>query len=121
MSFLPIILILLYMMRKNPNLYNLLSSIDLESISPILELFNVDKKIVEELTSTNFQNFISGNGSFKDILPLLPILFKYFNKNTPANSDLPSINYPTLNEELNPIKDIASEKILSTLGNYFSV
>lgn len=124
MNFLPIILMLAFMIRKNPSsFYNILNSIDIESIAPILELFGIDKKIVEELSSTNFQNFINGNGSIKDFLPLIPIVLKYFNFNKNPSSqsftDASKTDF-TLNEELNPIKDIANENIMSTLGNYFS-
>ena len=123
MSFLPIILMLIFLMRKNPeSFYGILNSLDLESIAPILELFGIDKKIVEELSSTNFLNFINGNGSIKDLLPLLPMFLKYFNFNKPPSTFTDNFDKNTyvLNEELNPIKDIACESITSTLGNYFS-
>ena len=65
---------------------------------------------------------LAGNGSFKALLPLLPTLlksFNNFNNGKNYNSEETSSYYEEA-QNLTPIKDIANEKIMSTLGNYFN-
>jgi hypothetical protein len=123
MNFLPILLIIFLLYKnKNATLVELLNNVDIDGLSPLLEIFGVDKTILETISNKEFKDFISGNGSFKALLPLLPTLLKSFNNfnNGKNYTSEESSAYYEEAQNLTPIKDIASEKIMSTLGNYFN-
>ena len=107
MNYLPLILIGFLLMNKSGGLSGLLSNLDLESLAPLLSLTGLDENALEGIKA------LSTSGG--DIKSLLPLLVKTFNQ--PAKNPSPSqVETPN---HLNPIKDIASAEIISTLGNYF--
>lgn len=118
MSFLPIILIIVFLLNKTDNKLEFLNDIDFESLSPILSLFGVNENILKFLVSDEIKNVLSGNLELKNILPLITSLISSMPKNNDNHFDFNKENF-TASEYLNPIKEIASPKILSTLGNYF--
>ena len=105
-------------MNKTGNKLEFLNDIDFESLSPILSLFGVNENILKFLVSDEIKNVLSGNLELKNILPLITSLISSMPKNNDNNFDFNKENF-TASEYLNPIKEIASPKILSTLGNYF--
>ena len=106
MNYLPLILVAFLLMNKGESLSSILSNVNLESLAPLLSLTGLDEQVIESI-----KNLSASNG---DIKSLLPILLKTFNQ--PRETSKPQTmesNY------FNPIKDIASNEIISTLGNYF--
>ena len=120
MSFLPILLLIFLLSKSNNNtISSILNYIDLESISPVLEVFGLDKNIINVISSQEFKEFLNGNRDFKVLLPLIPTLLKNFNSKTTKHTQSNETIYKS--ENLTPIQDIASEEVYSTLGSYFSV
>lgn len=132
MNYLPLLFILFYILKsKNENFlknFNL-SGIDLNSLSPILSLFGKED-LAEILSSNELSNFLQGKGDIKSLLPLLPKIiatfkndnsspFNFSNNSEKENFDNKETFTPTP-ERLNPIEDIASERILNSLNSYFS-
>ena len=117
MSYLVIILVVVFLLSKNKS-SGILSQIDLDSILPLLSLFGIDEKITSLISSEEIKNLISGNGDIKSIMPLLLNILTSL-KATPTFKEEVKSEPIIQNEYLNPIKDIASEEIISTLGNYF--
>ena len=118
MSFLPIILIILYLLNSNGGIKELLGGLDIKSIAPLLSLFGVNEKAVDILSMPEITDLISGKGDFKALIPLLSSLVSSIKTAEPQTSKIQSEN--TFSPEyLNPIKDVASEEIYSTLYNYF--
>ena len=114
MNFLPII-ILLFLFLKKDALSGVLDNVNIEDIKETLKSFGIENDLLNNLSSDMINEVLSGN--LKAILPMLPTILSAFNNNkSTANFN----DYQDTNgEELNPIKDIASEKISSTLGDYF--
>ena len=119
MSYLPIILVVLYLINKKGGMSELLGGLDVESISPLLSLFGVDKGTVELLSSPQLKNVLSGNADIKSLIPLITTLMSTMKNNQPATpqSEAQSEFTP---EYLNPIKDVASPDVFSALNNYFN-
>ena len=118
MSFLPIILIVLFLLNRNDGMKELLGGLDFKSISPLLSLFGVDEKAVDMLSSPELSDLFNGKGDIKSLIPLLSSFVSTM-KNTPS-STLQKPSESTFSPEyLNPIKDVASEEVYSTLNNYF--
>ena len=117
MSFLPIILTIVFLLNKNANFKDVLSGFDVESISPLLSLFGVPESAAQTLKSEEFKNVLNGSLDVKTILPLITNLISSFKTASPVNASETPLNAP---EYLNPIKDVASAEILSSLGNYFN-
>ena len=117
MNFLPIILIVVFLLSKKGG--NPLENFDLESISPLLSLFGVSEDVLNILSRDEIKNLTSGNVDLKSIIPLITTLFSQMNKGDshPIETTFSSENTP---EYLNPIKDVANADIISTLGNYFN-
>ena len=113
MNFLPIILLIFYMLKGGSGLKDLFSNLDLNSIAPLLTTFGVDEKLVSTLFSGEFKSLLSGKFDLATLLPLITSLAGNFNANTPAATIAKA-------ERLDPIKDVAPSQIYSTLGNYFS-
>ncbi len=115
MSYLPIILIVVFLLsNKNSNGNEL--PFDLETITPLLSLFGVSPKISEILSSADIKNVLSGNADIKSLLPLITSLITTLKPNEPPVEQ----NFESENSEFfNPIKDVAEDKIISTLGSYF--
>lgn len=106
MNYLPLILIASLLMKNGNGFKDLLGSIDLESLSPLLSLTGLDPSALEGI-----KTLISSNGDFKSLLPLL---LKGFTLNQSAPQPVKEQS-----NNLNPIKDIASAEIIGALGNYF--
>ncbi len=118
MSFLPIILIVLFLLNKNGGMNELLGGLDFKSISPLLSLFGVDEKAVDMLSSPELLDLFSGKGDIKALIPLLSSFVSTMKSTPSAEYEKP--NESTFTPEyLNPIKDVASEEVYSTLSNYF--
>ena len=118
MSFLPIILIILYLLNSNGGIKELLGGLDIKSIAPLLSLFGVNEKALDMLSMPEITDLISGKGDIKALIPLLSSLISSIKSTQPLNSETPSkTTYSP--EYLNPIKDVAGEEIYSTLYNYF--
>ena len=117
MNFLPIILIVVFLLNKRGG--NAFENFDIESISPLLSLFGVSEDVIKMLSSDEIKNLTKGNFDLKTIIPLLTTLFSNFNKvdQTPIKETFTNETSP---EYLNPIKDVANADIISTLGNYFN-
>lgn len=119
MSFLPIILIIVFLLSKNGKGLSDLTGFDFESISPLLNLFGVSDDVLKMLTSNEIKNITSGNLDVKSIIPLVTTLLETFKStNTKPFAETPNSTHTP--EYLNPIKDVASDEILSSLGNFFN-
>lgn len=118
MSYLPIILIVIFLLGNKGSLKDFIGDFDFESITPLLSLFGVNEKTVEALTSPDIKNILSGNADLKSMLPIIINLVTELNKNTAKPSNNEFYNSPSP-EALDPIKDLAPEQIISSLGNYF--
>lgn len=119
MSYLVIILAVVFFLSKNNQAKGLLSQIDLDSILPLLSLFGIDEKVTSLISSNEIKDLINGNGDIKSIMPIIFNMLttlKTSNSYTPPKPDTQPLYQ---NEYLNPIKDIASFEVLSALGNYF--
>ena len=119
MSYLPIILVVLYLLNnKKGKGLDFLGGLDVESITPLLSLFGVNKGTVDLLSSPELKNVLSGNADIKSILPLLTNLLTTIKRNPQQNYKNDDIKEFTP-EYLNPIKEIAGSEVLSTLNSYF--
>ena len=117
MSYLPIVLIVIFLLsRKNPSI---LDGFDFESVSPLLSLFGVSEEVLSLLKGDEIKNLASGNFDLKSILPLVTSLFSHI-KSEPSTPVESPPNFSDTPEYLNPIKDVASADIISSLGSYFS-
>lgn len=116
MNYLPIILIVVFLLsNKNSNGNSL--SFDLESITPLLSLFGVSPEILNMLSSDAIKNVLNGNA---DINSLLPLITSFVSNFKPSSfTQAPQTQEPDTSEFFSPIKDLAEDKILSTLGSYF--
>ncbi len=122
MNYLIILLLgFLLLSKKSPSVSNILNGIDLENISPVLETFGVNSDLLNAINSPQIKDYLSGNGNIKDLLPLLiPILKEFLNKKNSSFSGENVQDFTPKSEYLSPIKDIADESVLTTLGNYFN-
>ena len=118
MSFLPIILIILYLLNSNGGIKELLGGLDIKSIAPLLSLFGVNEKALDMLSMPEITNLISGKGDIKTLIPLFSSLISSIKSSEPTYKETASES-PLQPEFLNPIKDVASEEVYSTLYNYF--
>ena len=118
MSFLPIILIILYLINSNGSIKDLLHGLDIKSIAPLLSLFGVNEKALDMLSAPEIIDLISGKGDIKALIPLVSSLISNL-KSTPTHAFEKESEKAFSPEYLNPIKDVASEEIYSTLYNYF--
>ena len=116
MSYLPIILIVIFLLNRNSGVKEVLQNFDFQSISPLLSLFGVNDKVIETMQSPEMKNVINGNIDIKTIMPLLTTLISSV-KETSTKESTQEKQYQ--HEYLNPIKDVASEEVFSTLSNYF--
>lgn len=118
MSFLPIILIILYLLNSNGGIKELLGGLDVKSIAPLLSLFGVNEKALDMLSMPEITDLISGKGDIKALIPLVSSLVSNIKTAQPKMAEMQSqTTYSP--EYLNPIKDVASKEIYSTLYNYF--
>jgi hypothetical protein len=113
MNFLPII-ILLFLFFKRDSVSDILNGINIDEIKETLKSFGIENDLLNGVSNELINEVLSGN--FKAILPILPSLLSAFKNN--SNTNFSNNTYEKV-EELNPIKDIAGEKITSTLGDYF--
>ena len=100
---------------KRDSVSTLLNGVNIDEIKETLKTFGIENDLLNGISNELVSDVLSGN--FKAILPMLPAILGVFKNNSSANNF--SENCYSTNEELNPIKDIASEKITSTLGDYF--
>ncbi len=116
MNYLPIILIVVFLLsNKNSNGNPL--PFDLESVTPLLSLFGVSPEILNMLSSDAIKNILSGNADINSLLPLITSFMSSFKQS--QNEYTPQSQTPDNSEFFNPIKDLAEDRIISTLGNYF--
>lgn len=122
MNYLIILLLgFLLLSKKSQNVSNILNGINLESISPVLETFGVNSDLLNAINSPQIKDYLSGNGNIKDLLPLLtPLLKDFLTKKNTSFSNENMQDFTAKSEYLSPIKDIADESVLTTLGNYFN-
>lgn len=122
MNYLIILLLgFLLLSKKSQNVSNILNGINLESISPVLETFGVNSDLLNAINSPQIKDYLSGNGNIKDLLPLLtPLLKDFLTKKSSSFSGENVQDFTAKSEYLSPIKDIADESVLTTLGNYFN-
>lgn len=120
MSFLPLILLLIVLFKRNNSNFTLdfLKDIDISSLLPILELLGLKGDSLNLLNNDEFKNFLSGNGDIKSLIPLLLPLLKNFT--TPTFNSNENYTENIKSEYLSPIKDIANDDITTTLENYFN-
>ena len=119
MSFIPLILILFLLFKKNDSpILEFIKGIDLSSISPILQLLGLNEESLDFLNDENFKNFLSGNGDLKSLIPIiLPLLKNLTTKQTaPVNEFSENLK----SQYLSPIKDFAPSEITEILNEYFS-
>ncbi len=116
MNYLPIILIVVFLLsNKNSNGNPL--PFDLESITPLLSLFGVSPEISQMLSSDAIKNLLNGNADINSLMPIITSFMSNLKQSSPAQT--PQDNEPNNSEFFNPIKDLAEDKIISTLGSYF--
>ena len=106
MNYLPLILIATMLLKNSSDFKNILSSIDLEGLSPLLSLTGLDASALESVKA-----LLNSNGDLKTLLPL--IMKGFLKSDTPQRESAKP-------QEFEPILDVASAEIISALGNYFS-
>ena len=116
-----LLLILLFGGGRTAEIRNFLARVDFKSFAPVLKLMGVSDKTIEYLSSENFEKLMEGNGDLKSALPAFLSAFK---KETPAatgeeNGETEG-DKPIKNNYLDPIKDLAANEALSSLGAYFT-
>lgn len=117
MNYLPIIfLILLLKNLKGSSLKSVLSSIEVDSLIPILEACGLSTDVTKFVSSDEFQRLIEGNFDLNTLLPLImPLLSKIPTQkvNDKKGDDMkPS---PQNCDFLQPIENLADEKIKTSL------
>ncbi len=121
MSYMLLILIFFLFLRgQNGNLTDLLSSINLSEIAPILQTFGVDASILEKLNGDEFKSLLSGNFDLKTLLPLITPFLQNFMQN--GYNSTPTANFQSapVSDNISPIKDIAGEEISSIFIDYLT-
>lgn len=118
MSYLPIILIVVFLLSNKGGVKDFIGNFDFESITPLLSLFGVNEKTVEALSSPEIKNVLSGNADLKSMLPIIINLVTELNKPKPQENSNAYYQAPTP-EALEPIIDLAPEQVITSLGNYF--
>lgn len=119
MGLLPIVLIVVFLLNNKGGLKDFLGGVDLKSLSPILSLLGADGKIIDTLSSPEVEKILSGNADIKSLLPLITSLMTK-NIQPLKESENKIETEDIVPEYLNPIKDLALQEILSSLGGYFS-
>lgn len=100
------------MLKGGGNFKELLSGVDLSSIAPLLTTFGINDSIVKLISSDEVKSLLNGNLDLKTLLPLVMNLASSF---SPQQTESAQVSP----ERLDPIKDVATSQIYSTLGNYF--
>ena len=116
MSYLPIILVVIFLLNRSSGVKEVLQNFDFQSISPLLSLFGVNDKIIETMQSQEMKNALDGNLDIKTLMPLLTTLISSVKQNATVEKNDEKRYEP---EYLNPIKDVASEEVYSSLNSYF--
>ncbi len=118
MNFLPIILIVLFLLNRNDKTAEFMKDFDFQSISPLLSLFGINQNLIEMISSPEVKNLLQGNIDIKSLTPLLTTLLSSIKQNN--QNDYKSEENPTFTAEyLNPIKEVASEEVFSSLNSFF--
>ncbi len=115
MSYL-LVFILIFTFMKNGSLSSVLNGVDIDGIKDTLKGLGVENSLLDSISSETVDKVLSGD--FKALLPLIPTIIGLFNKNGDNFTSSESKN--VVLEELNPIKDIANDKIINSFGSYFS-
>ena len=118
MNFLPIILIVLFLLNRNGKTAEFMKDFDFQSISPLLSLFGINQNLIEMISSPEIKNLLHGNIDIKSLTPLLTTLISSMKQSTPENYEKEE-NSTYSAEYLNPIKEVASEEVFSSLNSYF--
>ena len=119
MNILPFLILLFALLKNKGNfeLLDYLKNVDYESITPFLQLFNINPSIIEKLNSDEFKNLLNGKVDLKTLLPLaMPIITEILKNKGQTNFQK---NEQYVNEYLSPIKDFAGDYITSTFKDYF--
>ncbi len=115
MSYL-LVFILIFTFIKNGSLSSVLNSVDIDGIKDTLKGLGIENSLLDNVSSDTVNKVLSGD--FKTLLPLIPSIIGLFNKND--NNYTSSESKNVVLEELNPIKDIANDKIINSFGSYFN-
>lgn len=114
MNYIPLLfLILLLKNSKSSSLKSILSSIDLDSLKPILEMCGLSDSVTQFISSDEFENLLEGNLDLKSLLPLvMPLMSKFSKQNKSGGA---TETPPTDCHFLQPIENLADEKIKTNL------
>ena len=117
MNVLPILALIFMLLKDKFDLQSLIKNIDLQSLSPILELFNVDASILNALNGDAFKEILNGNFDLKTLLPLImPLLTSFLKPNSaPFNAN----NFSPSFQDFSIIKDIAGQDVTQAFESYF--
>ncbi len=121
MSYMLIILLVFLFLRGNGgNLTQILSSLNLDDVAPILQTFGVDTSILETLKSQDFSSLLSGNFDLKTLLPLITPLLKNFMQKGFSTTSTANFESQSFSDNISPIKDIANEDISAVFIDYLT-
>ena len=116
-----IILIFLFLKKGNSSgVLDLLKNIDINAITPYLDMFGLDETTKENLKNLNLEELLNGKINLLSLLPKLLPLFSEFFKSKNSFSSFNENSTTFENEYLSPIKDIAGDNIISTFEDIFS-
>ena len=115
MNYLPIVLIIAFFMLKNKDALNLISGLDLQTLTPLLNLLGVNEEMLKTLINPELISTIQSGGDIKTLLPTIIKTINAFNSNTSNVATKTNVG-----ENLKPIEEFAGNEVLGALGNYFS-
>jgi len=117
----PLLLVFLFLFLGKDGISqikDLIARIDFKSFAPVMKLLGVSDKAIEFLSSDGFSAALEQGGDIKTLLSAALAASSGINKNSPpadtADEEIVSNNY------LNPIKNVASDEVEQTLGNFFA-
>ncbi len=120
MNYLPIVLLILLLKNlKGSSLKSVLSSIEVDSLTPILEACGLSTDVTKFVASEEFRRLIDGNFDLNTLLPLvMPLVSKFAAQNNKKGDDTkPS---PVNCDFFKPIENLADDKIKSNLKELLS-
>ncbi len=114
------LIIFLFLRGKSGNLIDLLSSLNLDDVTPVLQTFGVDTSILESLKGKDFSSLLSGNFDIKTLLPLITPIMQTFMQKGFTTSQSTNFTSQSFTDNVSPIKDIANEDISSAFIDYLT-
>jgi len=109
---LPLALILFLSNNKNGQIKDLLSSIPLSEVAPLIQMLNLPPETVENLVNM-LTNFSNGNSDLLTIVKtVLPLLIS-FNKVQDDKTTCASVG-------TKPLYEIAPESVINSINDYFA-